>query len=799
MRLSRQDLTLAVRSFARRPGFTITAVLSLALAIALNTTMYSVLDALVNPEINARTPSRLYVIQTWGDPKHRVPEPVRASMLREMAPVAQAMTYTSGGTQLGVEYGNQYAQVRSQTIAPNYFDVMRIGPVRGRAFTDADLSSDMQPVIINEALAATLSPDRDFPIGGRIQVDGSTHVVVGIVRRGAQLFVLPTTPLALLPLNFFRLRDGVTQGEAEARLALISHRFAAAADEEFPGTGFLLKRADAGQFHLGNFHFALIAAVVAVLIIACANLANLQLARGIARSRELALRAALGASRRDIVVQLIVESATLAVTGLFAGLLATFWAMHFIEARIPPSVAEYVVAPRMSWRLFAFATLACLVSTMVIGLYPAIRVSSVDPNELLKGGAGTGASRKHRRQYGIMVATEIGLALALVSAAAIVVRTALVVRDVRMRYDPKPLATEHVYLRAERDTMISRQSYARDLLARVRAIPDVEDAALTDWHTFGRQSLAVEQRNGPPLEHPLVPGGYVIVTPSYLRTLRMPVVRGRDFLDGGNAEPEAIIDRAFARRFWPGIDPIGLRVKLDEFKAETPWIRVVGIIDEGESRAGQIRSNILATNAAPGEIFVTGLSPDSLRLPKGRIAAFSVVARAKSDPARLPVTLRRYVPPSPLLWLVTASSMEDALFITRTRQSHDFVASLFSLFAFLAVGLAALGVYGIVHHSVGERKRELGVRLALGATPRDIVHAVIREGNPMVLAGVALGLYLIKRTVLWLHGFSIEGDEYDAALFATMAALLFATALIAALIPAWRATKIDPVESLRSE
>jgi hypothetical protein len=240
-------------------------------------------------------------------------------------------------------------------------------------------------------------------------------------------------------------------------------------------------------------------------------------------------------------------------------------------------------------------------------------------------------------------------------------------------------------------------------------------------------------------------------------------------------------------------------LKLNEYKSGAPWVRVVGMIDERVDQTELIRWRPQSAYSSSGEIFVTGLFPDSTQLRKGTVMAFGVIARAKSDPARLPITLRRYVPPSPLLWMVSTTSMEESLSLVRTRESHDFVASLFTLFAVLAVGLAALGVYGIVSHSDSERKRELGVRLALGATAREIVYVVIRDGNPAVLAGVALGLYLIKRTVLWLHGFSFDGDEYDAPLFAVVGLFLFATAVVSALIPAWRATKIDPVESLRSE
>lgn len=801
MRLSRQHVTLAVRSFARHPGFTITAILSLALAIALNTTMYSVLDALVNPDIFARDQSRLYRLLVYGDPRHRVGDAARIAMLREMAAVTSGMTYVAGGpAAMGAEYGNRYAQVSSNTVAPNYFDVLGIGPTRGRSFTAADMASEMPPIIINAKLAATLSPDRDFPIGARVEIDGVARPVIGIVAHGADVFVLPPPqPIDAIPVNLVRLRDDITLPDAERFLDRISTRFRTAAQGD-GSTGFLLRPAAEGQLHLANFHFALIAAVAAVLLIACANLANLQLARGIARSRELALRAALGASRRDIVAQLLLESGVLAVMGLVAGLLFTFWGIHFVSARIPASVAEYIVAPQVSWRLVAFAMAACVACTLLIGLYPALRVSRVDPNDLLKSGAGTGANRKHRRQYGVMVALEVGLALALLSGAAIVVRTALIVREMRLNFDPKPLSQVLIALRSPRDTAFSRAGYAAGVLASIRAMPDVADAALYEYRTVGHSAITTEQRGGPPLQL-YAPGvGYRVVSPSYLRTYRLPIIKGRDFLASPPSEPEIIVDRRFAARMWPGVDPVGLRVKLDDYESREPWGRIVGVVAEQTSNVEQVQSRMMNTTfVSAGDMFVVAPMADTVSLRANRATTVSVVVRARTDPARMPVSLRRTIPKSNLVWFLRTSSIEESLGIVRTRQSHDFIASLFMLFAVLAVGLAALGIYGIVSHSVNERKRELGVRLALGATSRDIVHAVIRDGNPMVLSGVAIGLYLVKKTVLWLHGFSIEGDEYDAALFAAVAATLFLVSLASALGPAWRATRIDPVESLRCE
>jgi putative ABC transport system permease protein len=806
MRLSRQDVRLAIRSFARHPGFTITAVLSLALAIALNTTMYSVLDALVNPATDVREPDRVYAVQFFGDfRRHLVDDATRASWFREASNLFAASTFSrSRGLEAGgIEFGNRYAQVPTLTVHPNYFEVLGVRATRGRGFSSDDKYASSPPVLITEKLAATLSPDRDFPVGESIQIDGVAHPVIGIVRQGMMVFALPpaTVVPSAVPPTLVRLRDGVEFHDAEKQIGLISSRFAEMAREDPKATGILIKPAFTSQFQLVSFHYALAGAVMAVLLIACANLANLQLARGLGRSRELALRAALGASRRDIVTQLLIESALLAVAGLVLGLLLTFWGMHLVAARIPDSVALYTIQPRISWRLVAFAITACVVCAVLIGLYPALRVSRVDPNELLKSGAGTGANTRNRRQYGIMVAAEIGLSLALLSAAAIVVRTALRVREIPIGFDPKPLAAASVVLRSPRDTAVSSMAFSNALLSRIRAIPDVADATVFESRGVEKAAVTVDERGGPPRQIDAPAWSYRVVSPSYFRTYGLRVVKGRDFLEGAPGEPEAIISRETAARLWPGVDPIGMRIKLGAYETDRPWVRVVGVVQSQPNRAEDVRTRDLGSSRPQrlGEVYVLMSAADSIALGADRGRWIYVTVRAKTDPARLPVTLRRYLPRSDLVWIIRTMTMEESLYLVQTRQSHDFVASLFSLFAALAVGLAALGVYGIVTHTVNERKRELGVRLALGATARDIVYCVIRDGNPMVLAGVALGLLLIKQTVTWLHSFSIDGDEYDALLFATMGALLFVVALGSALVPALRATRIDPVESLRSE
>ncbi|HEY3555558.1 MAG TPA: FtsX-like permease family protein, partial [Casimicrobiaceae bacterium] len=466
----------------------------------------------------------------------------------------------------------------------------------------------------------------------------------------------------------------------------------------------------------------------------------------------------------------------------------------------PPSVAQYVIEPQISWRVFVFAVAAAIVCVMLIGLYPAIRVSRVDPNTLLKAGAGTGALKRNRRQYGIMVAAQIGLSLALLSGATLVVRTAIEVHSLDVGYDTRPLVAASVYLRAEHDTALSRIAYSNDLLSHVRSLPDVSDAAVVANSAPAHNTVTVDERGGTPREvvTPLL--GYSLVTPTYFRTMGIRVLRGRDFLDGASTVPEVIVDQHTADGLFPGVDPIGQEIKLGEYKSDAPWLRIVGVVSETSDYKQVLLYRREIKPSRIGAIYRVVGASDSIRLRSpGRFGAVQIVARASRDPDRLVVRLRSHLPSGGIVRFVSVAPMEEAIGIRRERQSHDFVASVFLTFAVLGVGLAALGIFGIVAHSVAERTRELGVRIALGAGARDVLHAVLREGNVMALAGIAVGLYLTKHTAGWLHAFIFEDDEYNAPIFAAVALVLFAVAFFSALVPALRATRIDPVESLRSE
>jgi putative ABC transport system permease protein len=811
MRLSSHSLRVASRSFVRNPGFTCVAVLSLALAISLNTTMYGVLDAMIAPTLDMRDSGDLYRLATWGDYKGRLDAPTRAELLRGALHNFEAVSYYApqGRSDLAIEYAGRYALVRASVVAPNYFAMLGVHPVIGRYFGSSDLGSATLPVMISQGLAATLFVGGEDAIGKIIDLDGAPYSVIGVLAPNAELpgdsydaWVLPpaTLNLSALPYNLVRLRHGVRLSDAEAELALIGRRMADIAYEDPKSIWIQIASATIPQFHFKGFHFALIGAVAALLLIACANLANMQLARGIGRSRELAVRAAIGASRRDIIEQLLLESGLLAAAGLAVGLVATLWAADLLRAHVPPSVAEYVIAPQISWRVLVFAVAACGLCVLLVGLLPAIRASRVDPNELLKSGAGTGTHSRSRRQYGFMVAAQIGLSLALLSGTAMIVRQTLRVRAVNLGFDIAPLTTTMSWMPVTRDTTYGLAAQLSGIAAAARGEPDVADAAASESRSVINHAVTALTASGVTRQVDAPMYSYSVVSSSYFRTEHRPIVAGRDFLDGIGAEPEVIVDQQTARILWPGVSPIGMRIKLGADSSHAPWARVVGMIGSSPSRS------TLWSNSAPidkasrlGAVYYLPGAHDSTTVRAGRLIISNVVTRSIGNAARMPITMRRAMLGFAVGGGVQSQPMADAMFITRERAEHDFVAGMFTLFTALALALAAFGVYAIVAHTVAERRRELGVRVALGASSRHILEIVLREGNVFALAGIAIGLWLTKSSIWWVRSFTIEDDAYNAPLFAAMGMILFTVAVIAALVPALRATRIDPVESLRNE
>lgn len=791
-------IRIALRTLGKQPGFTAVVILSLALAIALNTTMYSVLDALVSPRVDIRRPEDVWIVRMYGDYRSRVSlaerEAALRSGLRNVETVAWVDAINEYRKQI-FEFGSRLAEGSVRGVGIEYFDLIGPQVVAGRTFRPDDLNAAPKRVVLSEQMASQLIPEGTDPIGVTVSITDTAFVVIGVLSKHSDF---PNNRVGAWTLGaprergmfarLIRLRPGSSAQDADRDLQVVAARISAAAGETTPTVAFRFFKPYKPQFSYMRFHLAIGLSVVAVLLVACANIANMQLARGITRRRELALRTALGATRGRIVRHLLTEIALLAVGGLVLGLVLTAWGASLLKASIPSSIGSYIVEPQLSWRVLVFALTATAACVFIVGLVPAIRVSNVDPNEMLKAGNGTGATRSHRRQYGYLVAAEIALALGLLSGASVVVRSAMKMTTDTMRFDPMPLIGGFLRVDApsSKAEVRSQSAILQEAARRVAEVPGVvaAGARTSSGAIGGGVTISDSARGVRVIPAPMY--SYSIVSPGYLRAMGMPILRGRNFAEGERDEAAVIIDEFTAASLWPNANPVGAMIKFGDAKSKVPFVRIVGVAGYMNSR----RNGPWTTNEMRlGAVFYLPGAGDSVRMT-GNNNAMAIIARGSGDVSRLPLELRR-------VGVIQPRSMGEGF--RQEREGRQFIARMFSLFALMGIGLAAFGIYGVVAHSVAERRRELGVRIALGANARDILRAVLRESVLIALIGVALGLLATKYGVRLLGAFALEDDIYNAPLFAAAALALLVTAAASAFAPALRATKVDPTESLRSE
>jgi hypothetical protein len=452
--------------------------------------------------------------------------------------------------------------------------------------------------------------------------------------------------------------------------------------------------------------------------------------------------------------------------------------------------------------MFAFAAAAAVTCLFLVGLVPALRISRVDPNDLLKAGAGTGANREHRRRYGMMVVAQIGLALPVLIGAIVLLKESVrlsspEVINNRYGYDPRPLVSARVPFAPAQGKTVRIGEVAAELVSRAKSVQGVlEAAAITNREPLKRK-VTVDDANGVTREEPAPLWSYRIVSPSYFRTVGQSIERGRDFTDGEFDGKSIIVDAASATFLWGKHDPMGRSIKFGDKDSNLPWHRVVGVVRDPRDTA-LIRRMDYTTGFRLAGVYRVITPQDSVVL-QDRYGTMALRVRVRGNTELAAVRLQRALRTLRSVERPGVIPLMDEMGLAYARTQQNFVSSLFSTFALLGLGLVAIGVYGIVSHSVAERRRELAVRISLGATARDILHSVLREGNALILAGVAVGLLLTKYTVFWLDRFIDDNDGYNALLFAFIAAVLFAIAALAAFVPALRATRIDPVEALRHE
>jgi putative ABC transport system permease protein len=808
---------IALRTLGRHKGFTTVAILSLAIAIALNTVMHSVTTAIVQPEIAVREPENLYTFRYTGNFKRQLtPDDIEAALIsgnKDLVAVTGYTTYRSFQSAPVVESNDQYKRLNTVlAVRPNYFDFLGTPMIEGRAFRKSDETEGATPAVITRRLAEYLYP-AGSAVGQRIMLDGVGYTVIGVFEHvprfdllASELFILrpaATPPIRVSLLRFSRKLPLYSMNE---QFKLAAARLALAAGESPTETAFAGKPVFKAQTYnpLTGLRTALIAAVAAVLLVACANLANLQLARGLVRSRELALRAAVGATRRQLIQLLMLESGILALGGLLLGIALTLWGVYIVRATMPEVIGDYFIAPRVSWAIFVFAAVAAIVCLLLVGLVPAVRVSRVDPNEMLKAGAGTGANRQHRRRYGVMVIAQIGFALPVLIAAMLLAIGSYKLHSrhylTRYKYgfDPKPIVLANVpILRDAARKSPSLLTIGEEVRNRALAVPGVVDAATVSVG-FGRDAMVTSaELNGDQKERMANRMTFRIVSPSYFRVMGREIIKGRGFTETEIDGKSIVIDTRTAKYLFGDQDPIGRQVMFAARNTPGLWHTVVGVVGDKRSWKDIEQSDPYA-GFEIAEVYRGIAASDTLTFGR-RSGSILVYARAEGNAELAAIRILRNLRSLRGAEQPSAEPLERRWGLTYWRQANDFLAGLFGTFALVGIALVAIGVYSIVAHSVEERRREIAVRISMGATMRDILRAVLREGNVLILSGTAIGLFLSLRVRGWLMDIVDPYDATRSMLYAYVAAGLFALAVFAAFIPALRATRIDPVEALRSE
>ena len=816
----------SVRTLQRHKRFAATAILCLGLAISLNTTMYSVMDAIVMPRIDIPDHERLYAVEYFGDYKRLISREDKQAALINATFHDGVVGYARDYDENLVERGSRLREVRVATVSPNFFTTLRLTPTAGRLLDERDVGADIRPVVISDRLWKQLFPEKESFESSTILLGGNGRRVVGLLPysadfpgRHTDIWQLPLPSLlSTVTYVIARLKPDATADQMNAEMAAVGARFRQITGEGNEA-GWRILSATRLPFRRFQFHYAMIGAVLAVLLIACANLANLQLARGVARTRELATRSAVGATRSDIVWQLVLESSWLATGGLILGAVLTAWGISLVDHFVPPGIEDYVTYPQVSWRVLAFAVFSTLVCLVLVGLLPAVKLSRVDINELLKSGAGTGKTVSARRQYGALVITEVALALSLLCSTGLLVKAAMQVHLFDADESNRNLVHGGVRVMssgpADRRT---RRDWSEILVNQALRGDSITAVATQTFDCPSRKAFASYDAAGQPRSLPAY-SCYQIVSPEFMRVSGLPIIEGRDFSPGEFAEPQVIVDRPAARSLWQGRSPVGQQIKLDSAHIPGPWYRVVGVAGESRyeyfnadqdeaaaRRAMAARPASQQTDRFHGTIFVLNAG-DTAQIPlpvagKRMGGAFiRIIARGRGDPRRLPLQLRnRMNELGGNMYTSFFQTWDEYTGVGQYKARQDFMGSLFATFATFALALAALGVYAIIAHMVAQRTREFGVRIAVGAGEPEIRRLVLQEGNILTLLGIAVGLLITYKSAAFVRAFVFsDWDRYDSRVFAAVGLLLFGTAWLASYLPARRAMRINPVEALRND
>jgi putative ABC transport system permease protein len=823
-----QDLRVAARTLRKQPGLTLAAVLTLGLGIGVNSAIFSVVDSALLTPPPFRAPDRLVVVWASNPPLARemgFPDtlaPSNANLedfqkqsrsfahLAMMQPDRMRLLATGDPDLLGVT-----------RVSGDFFAVLGTGAARGRTLVPADdvLDKPRAMVLSHRFWTRRFGADPRI-VGAKVSLDGQPVTVVGVMPprfafpRGSEFpagYGFDPQPDAWVPwalsaaqrhdrqvrfgVVIGRLRPGVAAATAQAELRTICSRLAQA----YPVTdkGWSARLVPLTEQLVGDLRPALLAlsaAVGLVLLIACANVANLLLARAASRQKEIAMRAAIGAGRGRLVAQLLTESVLLALLGGVLGVVLAWAALRSFAGAIPQGLAG-AASFTIDGRVLAFTLALCLLTSLLAGLAPALQ--TIRPNlagSLREGTRGGSASLGGRRTQSALVTGEVALAVLLLIGAGLLLRSFVGLLAIDPGFRKSHLLTFEIDLPQDQYAPAARVRFFERAVDRLRAIPgvaaagSVDELPLTGFEGMG----AVDLEGRPPVrpgEPPLVVDWHTAF-PGYPEVLGVPLVRGRllERTDTASSQQVALIDQGMARSFWPGQDPVGRRFRrANNDGSKGPWISVVGIVGtvRHSSLNGTPRPQLYQPAAQTPPDLMPYMVQFALRSAGGNPAALTAGARAAVR------ELDRNQP------IADVRTMEQVVDTSVARQRFSLL--LLGLFALLALVLSVVGIYGITSFSVVQRTRELGLRMALGAQRRGVLRLVLKDAGTLAGLGVALGLGAAFAVTRLLASFLYGVGAADPLTYAAVAAGLFVIALLAAYLPGRRATRVDPLVALRSE
>ena len=804
-----QDIRLALRNLVRRPSFSVIAVLTLALGIGANTAVFTVLNAVLLAPLPYDQPDRIVILNETS------PQLPNASVTRYNYDDwrAQARSFTAMGafrpTAMTITGAGDPERVPAKMITANLLPLLGVRIEQGRGFHEAEDAPGAEGVAIVSAGLAERRFGAASPLNQPILLDNRAYTIVGVMPSRFELFqpadvYVPFGPwAATLPEDrgwhpgifpIARLADGVSIAQARIEMDTIARRLEAEYPDSNKNTRALVNGAQ--EQLVQNVRPALLmllGAVTLVLLIACANVANLLLARAVGRQKEMAVRVAIGAGRARIIRQLIVESLVLASAGGAAGLLLAMWGVSLLSGTTVAGLPRaYGIA--IDWPVGLFAMALSLATGLVFGVVPALQATRFDIRESLneetRGGSG---SVRHRRLRSTLVVAEIALALVLLVGAGLLLRSFSTLTQVAPGFSPERLLVINLPLspRSYGDNVVRTAAVER-IVERVSALPGIEEAAITTMVPMAGAGATIHfNRAAFPPKGPeeYVMAGYRAVTPGYLATLGVPLTRGRllEPRDQAGAPNVVVINESMARQYFPNLEPVGQRMQIGtEPDPNFPTMEVVGVV-------GDVKQSFEA--GSKSEFFVPYAQfPDPVLT--GMYLNVALVARTAGDPAAaapaIRAALREIDANQPLVNVRTmASAMAGTVAQPRLQMM------LLLIFAGVAVLLSVIGVYGVMAYTVSQRVAEIGVRMAMGASPSQVVGMVVRQGAVLAAAGITIGLVgaaFAARAVQSL--LFVEARGFSPLTFALAAFALAAAALVASYIPARRAARVSPVNTL---